>query len=758
MKNIITPLYALLIFALLFSTKAMAHNATISGTVINQATMQPLQNATVTLDGTSKNTLTDAFGRFSFKGLQETEYTLVVSYLGFGITTQTIVANELQPQNLTITLSASAMNLSEVSVTSAKKRELNYVSDIDMKLRPVRTTQDMLRNVPGLFIAQHAGGGKAEQIFLRGFDIDHGTDINITVDGMPVNMVSHAHGQGYSDLHFVIPESVESFAFGKGPYYTEVGDFGTAGYVAFKTKDALEENLVKTEAGNFNSYRAMTLLKMPFKTNGKHKQSGYIGGEYFYSDGPYEASQRFNRYNGIAHYNIYLNPNNVLRVSGSYFYSRWDASGQVPERAVQQGLIGRFGAIDNTEGGNTSRINANVQLVSQLSNGVSWKNQAYYSRYDFSLYSNFTFFLADSVNGDQIHQFETRNIFGYNTSFNKASHIGTKDLNMTLGAGIRYDDIPDNGLERTKLRQPLGEYKALGSIKQLNSFAYLNNNLELSRQFSINAGVRYDHINYTYNDRLDPSLYPKAEASVVSPKLNFIYTPTKNTRIFLNTGAGFHSNDARVAVPQRGKQIIPPAYGADLGITFKAFDKLIVTAALWTLYMRQEFVYVGDEGVTEVSGKTLRKGIDVSLRYQVLPWLIADADVNYSHARSAESGVSANENYIPLAPNFTSIGGLTAKLKNNAYAALRYRYIADRPANEFNTVTAKGYFINDLVCGYTLKKLDLSLSVENLFNVEWNEAQFDTESRLQNEAEPISELHYTPGAPFLIRAGIAYRF
>lgn len=757
MKHIFTFRQSATIFLLcLFPLLSEAHNAMLKGTVINAATLQPLPNVVVSLEGSIKTTLSDALGRFSFAGLQEQRYNITVSSIGFAPLTISVLANELSVTDLRLALHPAGLELKEVAISAGRKQDLNQVSAIDFKLRPMRTTQDLLRVVPGLFIAQHAGGGKAEQIFLRGFDIDHGTDINITVDGMPVNMVSHAHGQGYADLHWVIPETIESFRFGKGPYYAEVGDLGTAGYVAFKTKDALDHNLVKIEAGNFNTGRAVALLKMPFSGKARETQSGYFGGEYYHSDGPFESSQNFNRYNGIARYNVFLNRNNLLHVTGSYFYSKWDASGQVPDRAVKEGLIGRFGSLDNTEGGTTGRANLNLQLTSQLSDGTSWKNQVYYAHYDFSLYSNFTLFLLDSLNGDQIHQSESRHVYGYNTAFTRESHIGTRDLTLTLGGGLRHDRINDIMLERTKARMPLGVYNARGDIRQLNSFGWTNGVLNLSPKLTVNAGLRYDNITYEYYDRLTGE-HRKTSASRFSPKLNFSFSASRNVKLFLNTGGGFHSNDARVAVPRNGKEILPPAYGADLGATFKAWDRLVVTAALWTLYLQQEFVYVGDEGVVEAGGRTIRNGVDLSLRYQALPWLFADVDLNYSHARSAEPEVGEDK-YIPLAPNFTSIGGLTAQWKNGLRAGLRYRYIADRPANEGNTVTAKGYFINDLVCGYTHKRFDYSLSVENLFNVEWNEAQFDTESRLNGEAEPVSELHYTPGTPLFFKLGLSYSF
>jgi outer membrane cobalamin receptor len=757
MQKLCINIGGLLIFLLALPFAVYAHKGMINGTVHNRVNGEPMVNVSVAIEGTTKSTVSDAMGRFSMTGLQDGSCNLVISYVGFEQELITAEVDEVHPVTLSVSLNPSGLKLAEVSVSSTKRPDINRVSEVDFRLRPVRTTQDLLRNMPGLFIAQHAGSGKAEQIFLRGFDIDHGTDINITVDGMPVNMVSHAHGQGYADLHFVIPETVESFQFGKGPYYADIGDFGTAGYVSFKTKNALEQSLVKVEAGNFNTQRIVGLLKLPIDKSNTRKNSGYVGGEYFQSDGPYESSQDFKRYNALAKYNLQINERNRINLSASYFYSKWDASGQIPERAVANNMISRFGSLDNTEGGDTRRINANVQLTSELNGGATWNNQFYFVNYNFNLYSNFTFFLEDTVNGDQIHQKESRNIAGFTSSLSKEGHIGAKPLSMSFGAGVRYDLVDDVTLEKTKARNPLGDIIALGDVRQVNTFAWWNNSLQLLPKLTLNAAARFDNISYSYADHL-ANTKQRTSASRVSPKLSMYYLPSKNTKLFLNAGYGFHSNDARVAVPQNGKQVMPPAFGVDLGTTVKAFEKLIISASLWTLYLEQEFVYVGDAGIVEAGGKTVRRGVDLSFRYQALPWLYADVDLNYAHARNAGTAITDADKYIPLAPNLTSIGGITAEFKNGVKGALRYRYIADRPANENNSVIAKGYFINDLLLSYTRKQFEYTMAIENLFDINWNEAQFDTESRLAGEVEPVSELHYTPGTPFSIRFGISYRF
>jgi len=330
--------------------------------------------------------------------------TLLISYLGFE-QIELVIQQIAQPS--IIELQAAQISLHEV-VISPDINALHLLTDINVHIQPVNSSQEVLRQVPGLFIGQHAGGGKAEQIFLRGFDIDHGTDIALTVDGLPINMVSHAHGQGYADLHFIIPETIDNIDFGKGPYYADQGNFNTAGYVDFKTKNTVEHSTIKAELGQFNSQRLLGLINIAQSA----KTQSYAAAEYLRSDGPFESPQNFDRFNFFASYQTDLTETDELDVNVSYFTSEWDASGQVPQRAIDSGQITRFGAIDDTEGGNTSRANIQLEHRKQFGNRTSLTNRFFYSYYDFRLFSNFTFFLNDPINGDQIRQEEQRSIYG----------------------------------------------------------------------------------------------------------------------------------------------------------------------------------------------------------------------------------------------------------------------------------------------------------------------------------------------------------
>lgn len=706
----------------------------------------PIENAYILNTTTNNHAHTNELGFFSIEK-PTTNTVLKISALGFKKTEFTVTDSPIL-----ITLEAAIFQLSEV-VIQPTLSAMNVITKIDLETSPVNSTQEILRKVPGLFIGQHAGGGKAEQMFLRGFDVDHGTDVALSVDGMPVNMVSHAHGQGYSDLHFVIPETVDKIDFGKGTYYANKGDFNTAAYVDFKTKDKLENSSIGVEIGQFDTFRTIGLFDL---LGEQKKQSAYLATEYIMTNGPFDSPQNFNRINILGKYSAILADNSFISVLGSHFTSKWDASGQIPQRLVDAGTISRFGAVDDTEGGNTSRSNFNVALNKHIDEDTFLKANAFYSNYQFELYSNFTFFLEDPINGDQIRQKENRNIYGINAELNNRQQYGDSAILYQLGIGVRNDQTTDTELSHTVNRNTTLEQIKLGDIDQSNLFTYLNSEITLGK-LTINPGLRLDYFKFNYQDKLQIVYKTQTEDKVkISPKLNFIYSENANLQFFLKSGMGFHSNDTRVVVANSGEKILPTAIGTDIGTIWKPFPRLIINSAFWYLYLQQEFVYVGDAGIVEPSGKTKRMGIDLGLRYQLNDFLFFDFDGNYTHARSIEE--SKGEDYIPLAPSFTNTAGISLKNWKKFSGGIRYRYMDDRPANEDNSIVAKGYFVADCNLNYTYKKLIFGISVQNLFNTQWNETQFATESRLQNESTPVEEIHFTPGTPFFLKGMITYNF
>ncbi len=752
--------FLLLIF-LLYQTAALAytHSGTVRGTVYGKEDNNPLAHASVSVISHTLGTTTDRFGGYELSNLAGGTYTIRVSYVGYTAASYTV---EVQAGEVTILnprLERGTYDLAEITVSGAQK-PLHQISALDLGLRPTQSSQDVLRSVPGVFIAQHAGGGKAEQIFLRGFDTDHGTDMQLTVDGMPVNMVSHAHGQGYADLHFLIPETIEAVDYGKGPYQASQGNFATAGFANFATRPTLGgHSSLKLEAGRFDTFRAVGLFDLLGEEAGQKQQHAYLATEYMFTNGYFESPQGFSRVNIMGRYQGLIGKDKTLAVSLSTFRSRWNASGQVPFRAVNDGSITRFGAIDNTEGGETSRQNANVILTSILPNGATLENQVYLIKYDFELYSNFTFFLHDSINGDQIRQQEDRTLYGLRSTYTHAGTLLGKPLSSEAGISLRYDAIEDSELSRTKGRNTTLSEIRKGDIDEVNASAYISETLDLSPRWRLNASLRFDQFLFGYQSHLlQDSVYTpqSVQQHKVSPKLNLFYTHSPMLQLYASAGRGFHSNDTRVSVAAAPDRILPSAFGADLGFVYKPIPEAVLQVATWFLDMDQEFVYVGDEGVVEPTGKTRRYGLDLTLRYQLGKSFYADTDVSFARPRAREE--AEGENYIPLAPSITGSGGITRRSEQGFFGSLRYRYLKSRPANEDYSLTARGYLLLDAVAGYTLKHLELKLTAENLLNTEWEEAQFETESRLRNEPTAVTEIHFTPGTPFNLKASATYRF
>ncbi len=731
---------------MLFSLQSFSQQ--FSGRIVN-TDKEPLENVYVYNTTSNSHTHTKINGDFILENSKVGDV-IEVGILGYKKLQFTLNDTQLK-NNTTLILETKVFLLDELMLTK-KMDPIQTVVKIDLAKNPVNSSQDILQKVPGLFIGQHAGGGKAEQIFLRGFDIDHGTDLSLSVDGMPVNMVSHAHGQGYSDLHFVIPETIQKINFGKGPYYANHGDFNTAGYVDFKTKSAIQKSQINIGIGQFNTFRTLGMFNL---LGNKSNESAYVALEYLATDGFVESPQNFSRINLFSKYNTYLKDNSKFTLTASHFTSKWDASGQIPQREIDNKNITRFGSIDDTEGGETSRTNLNFQYNKTLDDNVELQTNVFYTKYAFKLFSNFTFFLEDPINGDQIKQQEDRDIFGFNSQFKKSTNISDIDVILTAGIGLRTDIVKNVELSHTLNRKTLLNNIQLGDVNQTNYYAFLNAEFEFGN-FTIAPALRLDYLDFQYNDALQPTYTSEsASKAIVNPKLNFTYTPNENVQWFIKSGIGFHSNDTRVVVKQTNKTL-PRAYGLDVGNSWKPTSKLIVNTALWYLFSEEEFVYVGDAGIVEPSGESERYGLDVGIRYQFADWLYFNTDATFTKARSVEE--VAGQDYIPLAPKVTLTGGLSVNNYHNFSGGINYKYIGDRAANEDNSIVAEGYFVADANLNYKMNNITLGISFENLFDVAWNETQFATASRLKNEANPVEEIHFTPGTPFSAKLSVSYTF
>jgi outer membrane receptor protein involved in Fe transport len=758
------------VFILIVLTGSAAYaQSIVRGRVIDKATREPLEMAVVTDTKTSGNTLTDRNGNFTLRNVPAGT-SLRVTFIGYTTQEITPVANARAP--LTITMEKGYVDLKVVTfINHSNYSAFHTLSSIDLNMQPVRSAQDLMRLVPGLFIAQHQGGGKAEQIFLRGFDADHGTDVNVSVDGMPVNMVSHAHGQGYADLHFLIPETVANYDFGKGPYYTDKGDFTTAGYVVYHTKNVLDHNTVQLEGGQFNTGRVLAMINLLSEKAKDKGTSAYVAGDALYSDGgPFTLPEHFHRYNLFGKYNTFVGEDSRFSVSASTMDSRWRASGEIPNRAVAEGYIkNRWGAIDSSQGGYTTRTNVNIKLTTFLKNDYTLENQAWYSHYYFNLITNFTFFYYYPTTGDEFRQHEQRDLMGYNSKISKKAMIGNTSLTSIAGAGFRYDHINPSELDHTENAVVLDPLQ-LGRTHETSIFAHLDETIETAH-WLFNAGVRVDYFHFYYlntapvSDTFATKLYnglnPTAQKAAISPKLNIQYTFNPAVQVYLKTGKGFHSNDARVVIANQGFDILPAAYGTDLGVNWKPIPQLFINMAVWYLYLQQEFTFGQDlidqpGGPVQPSGKTTRMGIDFSSRYQLTGWLFASMNVNLARPRFIDSAIGHRS--VELAPTFTSTAGLDFRLKNGLNGGISYRYLHNRAANSTYTLTALGYWVTDLAVNYTKKKYELGLSVENLFNTTFDESQFEYVSRLKYETQPVGEVSYTPGVPFFAKLKFAVFF
>jgi outer membrane receptor protein involved in Fe transport len=716
--------------------------------VVEDSFGNPISDVYIYNESSENHTHTNEFGNFALSKVTINEL-FKISKLGckpFSFKVEQLI------EKVKITLEEEVFKLSEITISSNVNINSTLMK-MDLETNPVNSSQEILRKVPGLFIGQHAGGGKAEQLFLRGFDIDHGTDVAITADGIPVNMVSHAHGQGYADLHFIIPETINDIDFGKGPYNAAKGNFATAGYVDFKTKDKLEESKISAEIAQFNTIRTVGLFDL---LGNKTKSNAYLATEYIETDGPFDSPQNFNRFNIFGKYSTILDNQTKLSFIGSHFRSKWDASGQIPERLVNNGSISRFGAVDDTEGGFTSRTNLAVAIDKIIDENSYLKTNVYFSKYDFTLFSNFTFFLNDPVNGDQIKQYENRTLYGFNSEYTTKKIYNSFNLKWQTGIGLKVNATKDSELSHTLNRNTVLNYIQLGDIDESNFSAYTNVELQFNK-LTINPSLRMDYFKFNYQNKLATSYKTLSTTKFkVLPKLNFNYVQNDKVVYFLKTGFGFHSNDTRVVL-QEDKEVLPTVFGADLGTVWKPNSNLIFNVALWALFSNQEFVYVGDAGIVEPSGKSKRLGVDLGLRYQLNDYFFLDFDANYAFARSVDE--PNGQDYIPLAPEFTSTGGISFKNFKRFSGNLNYRFMGDRAANEDNSVIAEGYFVSDLSLNYKLSKtFDVGVVVNNLFNTKWKETQFLTESQLQTETQSVEEIHFTPGTPFFAKIKLSYSF
>ena len=659
----------------------------------------------------------------------------------------------------TVTVTASQQLVGEIDSAS-----IGTVYAEQFENRPITRTGELLEVVPGLIVTQHSGEGKANQYFLRGYNLDHGTDFAIFVDGLPVNTPTHAHGQGYADNGFMIPELVESIEYRKGPYYAQYGDFAVAGAADVRYKDKLDKNTLAITGGAFGYGRLLG--------TGSYKIGAgdlVYGAEYLHYDGPYDLDQNFNKGNLVLRYSARdADGLGGYHLAATGYSTRNRSPDQIPQRAVDQGLIGRLGFIDPTDGGRSHRINLSGGLDRQIGPGTL-SLAAYAFRYRLELFSNFTYFLDDPVNGDQFNQSDKRNVYGSSASYKLSNQWLGLQFDNEIGLQTRYDDIDDVGLYLTRARERL-ETTTVSDVKEWIGAAYAQSSTHLTPWARATLGARFDSINFDVANN-NAANSGRASDTLFSPKASLIFGPFAKSEFFVNFGQGFHSNDARGATqtvdPRSGDAVDPvtplaAARGIDLGLRTALIPKVQVAASLFRLRSDSELVYVGDAGTTEPFGATERYGGELAVYARPIKHLLVDADIAYTQARFREQQLDEVGNalgrHVPQAVQGVAALGLTYDSPAGWEAGLRVRYFGKRPLNEDASTYSRATTIVNLGGSYQLsQQLKLGAQISNLFDSKDHDIDYLYTSRLSGEpAEGIEDLHFHPIEPINARVTLSY--
>jgi len=624
--------------------------------------------------------------------------------------------------------------------------------------RPLLRPGEVLESIPGMAVTQHSGDGKANQYFLRGYNLDHGTDFATWVAGMPVNMPTHAHGQGYTDLNFLIPELVSRVSFAKGPYYAENGDFASVGTARIHYVDRLPANLATLTYGSFNYARAL-LAGSPELGRGNLVYAF----EYQQSDGPWERPANFSKFNGVLRY-AQGTPANGFNITGMAYGARWSSTDQIAQRAVDQGLIGFFGTLDPTDGGKSQRYSLSGEWR-QSDGNVSRAANLYAIKSNLRLYSNFTYFLDNPVNGDQFLQSEDRVVFGGDFSQTWFAHWGDLHVWNTVGLQVRRDRMTPVALYGTEARQILSTTRS-DNVTVWNAAAYFSNTIAWTPWFRSIAGLRYDYFRFDVSSAI-PENSGKNNDSLWSPKLSLIFGPWFNTEYFLNWGEGFHSNDARGTTitvdPKTGDPVqrvdaLVRTVGYEVGLRSRILPGLTTTLALWRLKQDSELLFVGDAGTTEPSRPSQRTGVEWVLQYVPRRWLAFDLTAAFTRARFTDEDPAGNR--IPGAPDSVASAGVTVEGIERWFGSLRWRYFGQRALVEDNTVRSQSTSLwNGRIGYYITPKLRAYVDVFNIFNSRAHDIDYYYVSRLPGEAlAGVADRHFHPVEGRAVRATISAAF
>jgi TonB dependent receptor/TonB-dependent Receptor Plug Domain len=624
----------------------------------------------------------------------------------------------------------------------------------ELRRRPLLRPAEVIETVPGVVVTQHSGSGKSNQLFARGFNLDHGTDLAISLFGVPMNLPSHGHGQGYTDLNPLIPELVDTVRWRLGPYDVRDGDFGSAGAIDIDYVRKLDRGFVKIEGGSYDHVRSV------------YADSHQVGGgtlltalELQQTDGRFTVDQDYSKQNGFLSWST-----DTLRLTGFAHRADWTSTDQIPRRAVRSGQLGRFDSLDPTCGGTTEWTGAAAEWTPTVTDGKA-RLLGYGFHYALDLWSNFTYALDDPIGGDQFAQRDGRSTFGLEGS--RSWHLATGGMptEFTLGAELRSDRI-HNGLHGSEARQRRSTVRS-DAIDQRSLAAYGELRFEPTAWLRGQLGLRGDQYWFDVDSDLDANS-GTADDGILSTKAGLAVGPWQSTELYLNYGTGFHSNDARgvllrdapaTPVPDDGQAVdaLVRSRGAEVGVRTTVLPGLQSTLALWTLELDSELVFVGDAGTTEPNRGSRRHGIEFANHYRPLPWLAFDADVTTATARFR--GDDPAGNYIPGTVPLTVVGGVGIDWSDSFSTGLRLRYLGNRPLIEDGSVRSSS---TTLVNARATLRLDaqreFALDVLNLFDREDSDIEYFYGSQLPGEAAPVDDVHFHPVAPFTVRLSFTARF
>lgn len=650
-------------------------------------------------------------------------------------------------------------------VTSGSQFVLDAES---FELRRLDRPDRVLEVIPSLLTAQHAGGGKSNQYLVRGFDADHGTDFAFFVEGVPMNMRSHAHGQGFAEMHWLIPEAIERIDVSMGPYDVEYGDFATAGAANLRLYDRVDESFVKATVGQWQSVRTVGVYspKMGVFGGEDPKATLFSAFEFNTSDGPFENDENLLQYKGLARFGAELGENTRLSGWVAAYDGRWNASGQIPQRWVGRNGVNRWDSVDPTEGGDSARQVGQARLVHDFSPSRHVEITAWASHYTLDLNSNFTLFLEDPENGDGILQEDDRVYLGGTAVYRQRFDWRVP---VTFSAGLdQRSDFVTASLSNQRRRTRLDRISS-DRIDQTSIAAFAEADALLAPWVRFVGGVRAEGFFFDVEGRKRSQTGERAEGDVSEdlylPKANLIlapfsddgplasrHAPIRDTQIFLNWGEGYHSNDARDVVANPQERVLPIAMGWEVGLRTPIGKWLDLSIAYWWLNLQSELVFVGDAGDTEAKGRSRRQGVEVAARVQPLAWLTWESSVAYS------SSEFTNGDAVPQAPRLVAKSSLLATHGSGLSAELDFTALGRRYGVEDRSVKLHGYAIVDFSVRYRRGPIEGLVGVDNLFGSAWRSSEFYYESRLQDEAEGVEDWHFTPGYPRNVRVGVSWFF